>query len=124
MPLEATYRTGDGRLNFKVTGANEKEVFAQLGHLQEVFEAERSCGCCNAPHRFVVRVVGKFTYYELHCTNSQCRARFAFGQSKDTTSLFPKRKDEHGEWIPNRGWTKYNANHSDDMNQGDSYEGQ
>jgi hypothetical protein len=108
--MEIQYRSKSGRLFIKIEGANMKEAFKNLASAQEVFEADDLCGCCNSPDiRFRVREVSKanktFSYYELVC--QKCYARLAFGQSQDTVSLFPKRKDENGESLPNRGWAKY-----------------
>lgn len=87
-----------------------KEAFKRLASAQEVFDGDDTCGMCNsADVRFRVREVTKanktFDYYELVC--GKCFARLSFGQSQDTVSLFPKRKDGDGNWLPNRGWSKY-----------------
>ncbi len=108
--MEIQYRSQNGRLFIKVEGVNQKEVFEKLASAQEVFEADDKCGCCGKANlRFRVRHVPKgtktFDYYEMVCQD--CYARLAFGQSTDTVSLFPKRKDEQGEWLPTRGWSKY-----------------
>ena len=108
--MEIQYRSRSGRLLVKIQGDNQKEAFKNLSSAQEVFDGDDTCGCCgDADIRFRVREVAKgtktFSYYELVC--HKCFARLAFGQSQDTVSLFPKRKDENGEWLPNRGWSKY-----------------
>ena len=124
--IEAQYKTGNGRLMFRVTGESSKQVFEHLADLSEVFEAETACGCCNSQrirfaHRVVAKGPKKFDYYELHCLEQQCRARFAFGQLSDGSGgLFPKRRDKSGEWMKNRGWSRYNAaapQDDDDYNQ-------
>lgn len=100
---------------------NQLDLFKQLADLTEVF-GEESCNKCNSPYKYRVRVVGEgkkqFTYCEAVCTNKDCRAKLAFGQSEGG-ALFPKRyvqKDgEHvltedgrkvvkGNW----GWAAYN----------------
>lgn len=112
--IEAQYRTASGRLTFKVAGESSKQLFEKLADLSEIFEAETACGCCNSPnirfaHRVVAQGAKKFDYYELHCTAIGCRARFAFGQLSDGSGgLFPKRKKDK-EWLPNRGWSKYQS---------------
>ena len=108
--MEIQYRSKSGRLYIKVEGANQKEVFKKLASAQEVFEADDLCGVCGSGDiRFRVREVTKgnktFDYFELAC--GKCFARLAFGQSNDTISLFPKRKDENNNYLPNRGWYKY-----------------
>jgi hypothetical protein len=120
--MKATYKTANGRLMFEVTGETAKEVFARVADLQEIFEADSRCGCCNGAdlrlkHRVVAKGTKKFDYYELECGNSKCRARFAFGQLTEGGGLFPKRKDKEGNWLPNRGWGKYRAESDGDARE-------
>ena len=108
--MEIQYKSRSGRLLIKVDGANQKEAFKNLASAQEVFDGDDTCGCCeSADIRFRVREVTKanktFDYYELVC--GKCGARLSFGQSQDTVSLFPKRKDENGEYVKTRGWYRY-----------------
>jgi hypothetical protein len=109
--VEANYKTADGRIVFKVAGESPKVLFKEIAAIQDLFEAESSCGCCDGTNlRFQLRTAGErgeFDYYELVCKNTDCRARFSFGQSKDQKSLFPKRKDDQGAYLPNRGWSRY-----------------
>jgi MinD superfamily P-loop ATPase len=106
--MQCDYKVND-KLIIKFDGANQKEVFQNLAQLGEVFSISE-CGACGSKDiRHAVRTVpsGKqvFTYYELHC--QKCRARLSFGQSTDTVTLFPKRKDDEGKYLDNGGWTKY-----------------
>ena len=88
-------------------GESHKDVFQQLASLQEVFD-NRVCGACGSEHvKFVVRTVDDNNFYEIQCTEIKCRAKLAFGQHKKNNSLFPKRKDDEGNWLPSSGWTKY-----------------
>ena len=106
--MEANYRTADGRITFKVSGENAKILFKEIAGLQEVFEAESACGCCGGTAiRFQARQVEDYDFYELVCRNGDCRARFQFGQAKKGGGLFPKRKDDDGNWLPNRGGERY-----------------
>ena len=101
--MEAQYRTLNGRLVIKTIGDSQKELFRALAVAQEVFEAETRCGCCQSEAiHFQVRSVDKFEYYELVCR--ECTARFEFGQHRNGQSLFPKRRDENGHPLANRGW--------------------
>ena len=115
--MEIQYKTANGRLVFKVTGETPKALFKEIAAIQDLFEAETVCGCCNSTNsdgdafdiKFQLRTAGdrnEYEYYELVCKNPECRARFSFGQSKDQKSLFPKRKDDNG-YFPNRGWARY-----------------
>src|SRR4051812_24682245 len=89
--MQAHYRTANGRLTFELTG-DQKEIFEGIAQVQEVFEEEQCGRCGNKSLRFVVRTVDDKKYHEVHCTNSQCRAKLAFGQSQKGGTLFPKRK--------------------------------
>lgn len=104
--MKAHYNTADGRIGFEITGDTVKALFKEIAAIQEVFDAESSCGCCGKTNlRFLARKVDKFDFYELACQD--CHARFAFGQNLEGGALFPKRKDKDGEWLPNRGWAKF-----------------
>lgn len=108
--MKAQYKTASGRLMFEVTGETAKAVFREIALIQEVFDAERVCGCCKGTDiRFLARQVDDYDFYELACEAQGCRARFSFGQAKKGGALFPKRKDEDGNWLPNNGWSKYEA---------------
>jgi hypothetical protein len=100
----------NGRLLVELSGETTKEIFAGVAAVQEVFEAEISCGCCNGTDlRVVHRTVDDYHYYEMRCTNPECRARFQFGQQKKGGGLFPKRKGEDEKYLPHRGWAKFVA---------------
>ncbi len=105
--MKAHYNTADGRIGFEVAGDNVKDIFREIALVQEIFESEAACGCCKGTTiRFLYRVVDDYTFYELACQNIQCRARFSFGQHKKGGTLFPKYK-EGDDWLPNRGWSRY-----------------
>jgi hypothetical protein len=112
--MKALYRTG--KLTFEVQGETVKQVFAEIASIQDVFEAETSCGVCGSENiRFVKRVGQtadgrKFDNYEIRCMESGCRAKFAFGQHAEGGGLFPQRKDKSNNWLPNNGWTRYEKN--------------
>lgn len=102
--IEAHYRTGP--ITFKVTGENQKAIFRELASIQDVFDAEQKCGCCDSSSiRFQVRTIEDNDFYELICLS--CYARLQFGQHKKGNSLYVKRKAEDGSLLANRGWAKY-----------------
>ena len=108
--MELNYRTASGRLTFKLVGDTQKAIFKELASIQDTFEAESCCGVCGAEYKFQLRITGdrgEFEYFELVCKNPECRAKFSFGQSKDQKTLFPKRKDDDDNWLPFRGWVKW-----------------
>jgi hypothetical protein len=104
--MKVFYKAND-RLSFELEADGQKEVFKELAIIQEIF-AEEQCGVCgNHNIKFVVRNVESNDYYELRCTDSKCGATLSFGQHKKGGTLFPKRKDDDNNYIPNKGWHKY-----------------
>ena len=90
----------------ELEGETQADLFEQLSHFQEVFD-ESQCGKCQSEDlRFQVRNVDDNLYYELKCMD--CGARLAFGVMKKGGRLFPRRKDRDSNWLPNRGWVKWN----------------
>jgi hypothetical protein len=110
--MEATYKTKTGQLMFKITGETPKAIFHELAKIQEIFDSEFACGVCESTDiQYRMRTdKEKNDYYELHCQNNNCRARLSFGQHKVGGTLFVKRKDSEGNWIPNGGWERYDKN--------------
>jgi len=93
-------------MHIELSGESVKDLFESLSSFQEVFEADTACGVCNSPAiRFLARTVEDFKFYELSCT--ACTARMSFGQAKKGGGLFPKRRDEDGRPLDNRGWSKF-----------------
>jgi len=104
--MKLTYVTKNGRISAELEGDSQRDLFAQIGKFQEVFE-EDACSKCGHDHvRFVVRTVDDNQYYELRCSN--CGARLSFGANKQGGGLFPRRKDSDGSWLPDNGWVKWN----------------
>jgi hypothetical protein len=106
--MEAQYKTRNGRLTVTVSIDNQKDLFRALSMVAEVVEAESACGCCQSNrihHR--VRTAKGYDFYELIC--EECGARFEFGQLKEGEALFPKRRDEAGNPLANRGWKVWNG---------------
>lgn len=107
--MKAQFKVGQN-LQLEVDVANQKELFAEMAKHQEVFNNTECGHCKSSKTRFVVRhvVVGKKTYdyYEMHCEKCRCRLAFGVHNSEDGT-LFPKRKDETGAYLPDNGWTQF-----------------
>jgi len=102
--MKLRYKVGD-RLEFELDGAGQKEVFKELAAIQEIF-GEESCGLCKSKNlKFIVRNVEGNDYFEIRC--GDCGAILSFGQHKKGGTLFPKRKDDEGNYLPNRGWHKW-----------------
>lgn len=103
--MKVKYKVND-KLEFELEGSGQKEVFKELAMIQEIF-GEEKCGLCGSSNiKFVVRNVEGNDYYELRCAD--CGAVLAFGQHKKGGTLFPKRKDDDGNYLPSKGWHKWN----------------
>jgi hypothetical protein len=108
--MKITYKASD-KLQFELEGSGQKEVFKELATIQEIF-SEDKCGSCKKDDlRFIVRNVESNDYYELRCND--CGAVLAFGQHKKGGTLFPKRKDDENNWLPNNGWHKWQKNNAE-----------
>lgn len=102
--MEVTKKVGSLTITFE--GETQKDIVKQLSSLEEVF-GESVCGKCGSENlRWVVRENDGNEYYELRCLD--CGAKLAFGVNKKGGGLFPKRKDGEGNWLPDKGWTKWN----------------
>jgi hypothetical protein len=100
--MKALYKTRSGRIVFEVEGQSPKDVFCAIVEVQNIFEADSTCGCCESPEiQFRVRTIDSNEYFDLNCEG--CTATLNFGQTKKG-SLFPKRKDAEGMLLANRGW--------------------
>tara|TARA_R100000005_G_C4945855_1_gene168414 strand:- start:596 stop:925 length:330 start_codon:yes stop_codon:yes gene_type:complete len=102
--MKVTYQSG--KLSVQFDCETQRDLFSQLSSFQEVFN-ETQCGKCGSENlRFVVRQNDGNEYYELRCLD--CGAKLQYGVNKKGGTLFPKRKNAEGEWLPDRGWTKWN----------------
>lgn len=117
--MKANFVTKNRQLTFQIEGASPKAVWEELADIEEIFDTEHTCGLCGSTDlKHVRREVQGNDFFELRCNGTKpengnrCGARFDFGQSKDKVTLFPKRKDKDGNWMPNGGWYRYSANAS------------
>ena len=102
--MKASYEIN--KLNVEFEGETIKDIWQQLAIFQEIF-GESSCGKCESESlRFVVRENDGNHFYELRCDD--CGARLSYGSHKKGGGLFPKRKDADGNWLPDKGWMKWN----------------
>lgn len=109
--MKATFTIN--QLQFELEGAEARELFQMVAQIQDIFEAETQCGCCQSDNiRYGFRDYNGDKFYELVCR--ECSAQFRFGQKKIDNSLFPKRKAEDGKPLPNHGWSKWEPRDSDD----------
>jgi len=126
MEIEFEPKSG---LKMKIQGENQKELIRQMAAHTEIL-GQKKCGACGSEDiRWQVRNVesdkgGKkkqqFEYFELVCNSKGCRARLSFGSLNDgTDSLFPKRKDEEGNYLANDGWVKFQPNTKKETKESD-----
>jgi hypothetical protein len=106
--MKIRYQTASGRMEFEGEASTVKEAFEWLSTVQELFE-ESTCGLCGQENlTYEVREYDGNNYYKLHCRD--CHATLDFGQRRDGSNLFIKRKDADGNVLPNRGWYRYQGN--------------
>lgn len=104
--MKISYTTKNGRVKAEFDSESAKDLFGEIHKFQEVFE-EDTCGKCGSEDiKYIVRNVDDNQYYELRC--GKCGARLSFGVNKKGGGLFPKRKDNDGNWLPDSGWVKWN----------------
>ena len=87
--MKITYQVNQ-RTSVEFEATTHKEVVQALAGLNEIL-TNTKCGRCGkiAGHQF--RQVGKHSYYEMKCSNDQCRAILPFGAHDNTEgTLFPK----------------------------------
>jgi hypothetical protein len=123
--MKLIYTTKDGRMSVELEGANDKELFRQLAHFQEVFEDTPSAsidGKATVGGDVAYRVRrAKYTdekgkekeaeYFEKLVTSGPLMwYKKSFGVLDDgSDNLFPKRPDDSDSIIKgNNGWHKYN----------------
>lgn len=102
-------------MKVSIEGKTQTDIFEQLAAFQEVFE-DLECvrnGQASDRVRFTVREDDDGNkYYELRCSDAskkECSgSKLAFGQHKKGGTLFPRRQDKDGNWLPNNGWVKFN----------------
>ena len=105
--MKVTYTTSNGRFAVELDSDSQKDAFESIAQFQEVFE-ESICGKCGSENlRFVVRNVDDNLFYEIRCQD--CGARLELGVMKKGGRLYPRRKDKDGNWLPDRGWQRWNS---------------
>lgn len=109
--MKVEYVSANKRLKVSFEG-NEKELFKQLAHFQEVFEKNNVCGKCNSDEvTFSTRNVEGNDYYEKVC--GKCGHKFQYGQNKKGDTLFPKYS---------KGWTFYKNDQKDEEDDTDVFD--
>ena len=103
--MKVTYKTG--KFTIEAEGSTT-EVFEQLASFDSVFGncVNKANGSENIGFRH--REVDGNHYYELY--DKETFHVLKFGKTKKDGSLFPRRKDADGNWLPAGAWAKYDPN--------------
>lgn len=90
----------------EVEAENIKQAIKMMSEYLEVFGVHE-CGKCQSTALVCQHFEDKdgHDYYKLRCT--ACGALLDFGQHKSGGTLFVKRKDKEGMWLPDGGWYHY-----------------
>lgn len=94
----------------EVEGQTVMEVFEALAAAEQVFSSHETCGLCKSTGvRYECQQDRQGNkYHKAVCVS--CRAEFRFGVKKSPAGvLFPQLKDKDGNWKPNGGWAKWQA---------------
>jgi hypothetical protein len=99
-----------GSVTIGVEADKTTDAFKDLSSLEEVFGISccGKCACEDLTH-VVRKDAEENEYYELRCTNRDCRAKLAFGLHKKGGGMYPKRKDKDDKWLPDGGWMRWDA---------------
>jgi len=99
-----------GSVTIGVEAEKMTDAFKDLSSLEEVFGISccGKCACEDLSH-VVRKDAEENEYYELRCTNRDCRAKLAFGLHKKGGGMYPKRKDKDDKWLPDGGWMRWDA---------------
>jgi hypothetical protein len=99
-----------GSVTIGVEADKTTDAFKDLSSLEEVFGISccGKCACEDLSH-VVRKDAEENEYYELRCTNRDCRAKLAFGLHKKGGGMYPKRKDKDDKWLPDGGWMRWDA---------------
>lgn len=101
-------RLSFGNLSFELDVQSAKEVFDQVGELQEVFD-QGACGQCGSDNiHLQKREYDGNAYYKMAC--GKCGATLDFGQRKVGGGIYAKRKDKDDRPIGKNGWYHWQDN--------------
>jgi hypothetical protein len=80
------------------------EAFGFVGDCEQAFGMTK-CGNCQSENISPIHRKAKgYDFYEWKC--GECHHSLRFGLTIEDHVLFPKRKSDNGEWLPNGGWAK------------------
>jgi hypothetical protein len=94
----------------EVESMSVKDAVQGIAEYSDFF-GEGPCGMCGSDDVAPEYRVGKsrdgdeYPFYSLVCRS--CGAKLDFGQRRDGTGLFPKRKDNDDNLLPANGWRQW-----------------
>ena len=104
----------------KLQSESMTKLFEEIHAVNDSLKPE-PCGKCQSESRHIVRNAGGNSFYELECTNNQCRAKLSLGiENNESKKLYKKRSktDKDGKvvkvdgktvYLPDRGWQRWDA---------------
>jgi len=112
------FKVGEGSIVFDAEGV--KDAIKVMSEFMEVF-GHQECGKCKSKLVFPEhRTDDKgHDYYAMKCYS--CGSELSFGQHLKGGTLFTKRKDKEGNYLPNNGWVRWQdqKNSEPDKRSGD-----
>ena len=110
--MEAQYKTRSGQLIVKIEGRLFLDIIRGISEVDEVLRNDK-CGCCESTNvRPNHRKSGNYDFYEMLCQD--CGAALGLGVRQSDQKLFPRRKDEDGNFLANGGWKKWQGSRQDE----------
>ena len=103
---KATVRITPTGVWIEVESESVVDAFKMAANYQEAF-GETQCGSCQSKNlRYEHRQdKEQHDYYSVRCM--ECSCVLDLGQHKVGKTLFAKRKDKDNNWLPNKGWHKW-----------------
>jgi len=93
------------KITVELEAKDQQDMFKQIASFEEVFGVDKCGKCKSTDLKYILRMNDGDEYFELHC--QKCFAKFAFGCHKKSDTVFPKRKDKEGNFLPDNGWVKW-----------------
>ena len=110
--MEAQYKTRSGQLIVKIEGRLFLDIIRGISEVEEILRNDK-CGCCESINvRPSHRKSGNYDFYEMLCED--CGAALALGVRQADQKLFPRRKDEDGNFLANGGWKKWQGSRQEE----------
>lgn len=107
--MKATLQV-NSKLVVELNVENQQDLFESIYRTQEIFSIDKCGKCGSTDIKYIVRTIDDNKFFELQCP--KCKAKLTFGCAKRGGGLFPHKKDQNNNWLPNNGWTVYTPSES------------